>query len=249
MAGVAACLLCAGHASAAVLSLDSVVNVNTTVTTPIDLTARGTVDWAYWAPASATLLTPPVPPTNEKITATAISSLSNVGGTALRGSTTAATVERYSWSDGTPTASGTNQSLAGLIFNSALGTSANGNGLQLTVAGDPAIERIVTLYLGGFAARGNLTLTLNGATTVIDTSQNFSNSSPKQISIYTVRFEPDNISDLLTVRYTASDITDTNNSHVGMQAVTVGVPEPGSIGLGIVGVLALALRRRARNAC
>ena len=167
----------------------------------------------------------------------------------MRGSSTSTTVERYSFSDGTSPTSGTNASLAGLIFNSDIGTLAAGKGLQLSIAGDPALERIITLYLGGFGATGNLTLTLNGvALPVTDSSQVFTSTNPKHIAIYTVRFQPDFAADTLTVQYTASAVTDTVNGHVGLQAVTVSaVPEPGTSILGGVGALLLCRRRRCRN--
>lgn len=232
-------------ARAAFLSLDGVVRISALVTTPVNLTTTGSLDWAYWSPNTATVVSPLVAPNNEKFGGTAIGGLDVIGGTGLRGSTTSTTVERYSFTDGTSQASGTNMSLAGLIFNSQTGTGADGKGWQLTIAGDPAQERMVTLYLGAFAATGNLTLTLNGVALPLTDSKVFPNSAPKQMDVYTVRFQPDSASDLLTVRYTASNITDPTNGHVGLQAVTVAaVPEPTSVGLLLLGGVALCRRRR-----
>jgi hypothetical protein len=236
----------AADAPAAVLVLDSAVRVDTLVTTPVNLTTQGSSDWAYWAPAAATALTPPVAPTDDKLGASIISGLNIVGGTSLRGSATAATTERYTWTDGTNPTTGTNASLAGLIFNSDLGTSASGKGLSLTITGDPAVSRTVNLYLGGFAATGNLLVTLNGATSITDTTQVFANSSPKQMVVYTLHFQPNSVSDLLSVQWTASGITDITNGHVGAQAVAVSVPEPGTIGFAFVGFAGLLARRRPR---
>ena len=237
----------APNASAAILVLDSVERVNATPATPVDLTAQGSLDWAYWAPDTGTALSPPVPPTNDKVSGSLIGSLSNVGGSTLRGSATSSTVERYSFTDGTSPTSGTNASLRGLIFNTDIGSIADGKGLQLTIAGNPMAERVVTLYLGGFGATANLTLSLNGvASPITDSSQTFSNANPKHIAIYTLRFRPDLFSDLLTVQYTASAITDAVNGHVGLQAVAVGIPEPGVIALAPLGALLLWSRRRVR---
>ena len=231
-------------ASAAVLALDGITRVNTT--SQADLTT-GNADWAYWAPTTGTGQTPPVAPTNRKLGGSIISSLDKVGGSTLRGSTTASTTERYTYTDGTNPTSATSASLAGLIFNSDLGSSAPGKGISLTLTGDPTQTNIAKLYFGGFAATGNLTLTLNGATTVVDASQVFPNTSPKQMAIYTVRFQPDSATDLLTVQYTASGITDVTNGHVGAQAVAVAVPEPGTLSLGAATIGTLLLTRRRRR--
>jgi hypothetical protein len=65
------------------------------------------------------------------------------------------------------------------------------------------------------------------------------------MAIYTVRYQPDSASDLLTVQWTASNITDATNGHVGAQAVAVAVPEPGTLSLtAAAGALLLARRRR-----
>jgi hypothetical protein len=228
-------------ASAAVLSLDSVTRLSTTSQANL---SNGITDWAYWAPTTSGLATP-VAPNNRKLNGSIISSLDKVGGSSLRGSSTAATVEQYTYTDGTNPTSATNASLAGLIFNSDIGTTnGNGKGVSLTLTGDPNIPRVANLYFGGFGATGVLTLTLNGATTVIDSSQIFTSISPKHIAIYSVRYQPDSASDLLSIQYTASAITDTANGHVGAQAVTVAVPEPAAISLAAVSLLLLTRRRR-----
>jgi hypothetical protein len=230
-------------AAAAVLSIDSVTRLSTT--SQANLT-NGNADWAYWAPTTTAIPTP-VAPTNRKLNGSIISSLDKVGGTTLRGSSTATTVEQYTYSDGTNPPSATSASLAGLIFNSDIGTTVgNGKGVSLTLTGDPTAPRVANLYFGGFGATGVLTLTLNGATTVIDSSQIFTSTSPKHIAIYSVRYQPDSASDLLTVQYTASAVTDTANGHVGAQAVTVAVPEPATLSLAAAGLLLLARRRRNR---
>jgi hypothetical protein len=236
---------CAVDARAALLTLDNSTRVTALVSTSYDLSQGGVLDWAYWAPTT-TGLTPPVAPTNRKLGGTIISPMNVVGGTTLRGSASSTTVERYNWNDGTSPATGSNASLAGLIFNSDLGSSADGKGLSFTVTGDPLVTRWVNLFLGAFAATGNLSVTLNGATTVLDT-QVFANNSPKQIEIYALRFRPDTIGDVLTVQWTASNITDTANGHVGAQAVQVAVPEPGVVGMVVVGFAGMLATRRGRT--
>jgi hypothetical protein len=236
---------CTPGADAAVLVLDGVQHFTAPVSPATDLTGLGTVDWAYWA-QTGNGLTPPVAPSNRKSGGSAVSSLTNVGGSTLRGTTQSATVGRYSFTDGTSPASATNVGLAGLVFNSDIGTNAAGKGLSFTVTGDPAAERGVVLFLGGFSATGNLTLTLNGATTIVDSSQVFPGTGPKELSAFTVRFQPDSAADVLTVQWTASDVVNATSGHVGIQAVAVAVPEPGAVGLGLVGAMAGLVRRRRR---
>jgi hypothetical protein len=236
----------AASVQGAILTLDGVQRINAAVSSPVNLTLQGSLDWAYWAPNTGTSVPPLVAPTNEKLGGSLIGSLDTIGGGGLRGSTTSTTVERYSFTDGTSPTAGTNASLAGLIFNSQTGTSGNGKGLQLSITGDPTEERIVTLYLGAFGTTSNLTLTLNGVALPITDSQVFTNANPKHIDVYTVRFQPDSAADLLLVQYTASAITETTNGHVGLQAVTVSaVPEPGVASFLCLGALALCRRRRA----
>ena len=124
----------------------------------------------------------------------------------------------------------------------------NGQGFSFTIAGDTSADRYVTLFAGGFASVGQLTLTLNNATTIVDTSQLFANVGPKQIAAYQIRFRPDNPGDNLTVSFVSSSNTD-GNSHVGIETITVGtapvIPEPSMSALAGLGGLALLRRRRS----
>jgi len=238
--GVVALLIVAAmstFASAAVLSLDDITRVNTT--SQANLT-YGNADWAYWAPTTETGQTAPVAPTNRKLGGSIISSISNVGGTTLRGSATETTVEQYTYTDGISPTSAINASLTGWIFNSDQGSAAVGKGFSLTLTGDPAKPSIAKLYFGGSSATGKLTLTLNGATAVVNDKQDFSRS---ELAIYTVRYQPDIASDVLTVQFTMP-ITDViANGHLAAQAVTVAVvPEPGMHWVTAVGMIFLGRR-------
>ena len=232
---------------AATLYLDATEKYDATMSTPVNLTANGTQDWAYWASALGTVVGPPVAATNRRNGTALISSLTNVGGTGLRGSTTADAHGRYSWSGGTSPESGTNVNLAGgLVFNNALNT--NGSGFSFTVKGDPTQDYYVVLYAGGFAATGALSLSLNGLTPVTSETLTFANVGPKQVAAYQIVFRPDSADDLLTVQFTASGVNN-SASHVGIEAVTVGllpvIPEPTSALLGGMASLLLFRRRRA----
>ncbi len=228
---------------AATLVVDSVVRVPSTVSTPVNLTTQGSADWAYWSAGSASTT---VAPTNAKISGTAIGDLALVGGgTAFQGGAQP-TVERYSFTDGTGPASGTNVGVGGLVFNSIIGTNADGKGFILQITGDPLIERTVTLYLGGYGATGNLILDLPNANQYTNGSEIFGATSPKEISIFTFRFKPDLLTDKLSIIFSASNITDSVNGHVGIEAVTLAaIPEPGVLALSACGLLFIVRRRRS----
>jgi hypothetical protein len=250
LAGAAvACAVVPGSASAATLSLVSTQRVNTTGSTPpVDLTAQGNLDWAYWNIIGTGAN--PLPPTNEKATGVLIGSLSATGGGGVRGpgASTTITTQNYSFSDGTSPTTATNVTLGGLAFNTNLGASAVGKGVSLSIVGTPAADEFVTLYFGGFGAVGTLTATLAGATTVTQPSQAFA-TGDKQLEVYTLRFRPDSLTDTLTVNYSTASTSDANG-HVGVQAVTVSnVPEPAAVGLGGAAVAGLLVRRSRRRAC
>jgi len=233
------------RAEAATLIPENVVRVSSTVTTPVNLTTAGPIDWAYWSQitngASAA-------PSNDKSGGTAISDLGIAGGTDRQASGVN-TVEKYRFTDGTSPTSATNVSLGGLVFNNRLGTNAAGKGLPLQIAGDPASERVLSLSPGGFGAPGILALTLAGiGSPGIDGTQVFTTAAPKNIAIYTLRFKPDQLGDLLPISYTAASITDTKSGQVGIEAVTVAaIPEPRAMTLGLVGMLLIFRRRGSRR--
>ncbi|RYD26895.1 MAG: hypothetical protein EOP87_22020 [Verrucomicrobiaceae bacterium] len=231
---------------AATLYLDATEKYDSTMATPVNLTANGTQDWAYWASSSGAVVGAPLAATNRRNATALISGLTNVNGSGFRGSTTADAYGRYSWTGGTSPESGTNVNLAGgLVFNDAL--NSNGSGFSFTVKGDPAQDYYVVLYAGGFAATGALSLSLNGLTPVTSSTLTFANVGPKQVAAYQIVFRPDSADDLLTVQFTASGVS-SSSSHVGIEAVTVGllpvIPEPTSALLGGMASLLLFRRRR-----
>ena len=249
-------LLAATTAShAATLTLDAIQRYDTARPSgnTANLSTSGTTDWAVWSSRSSVGAN--VVPTTSLSGGTAIGNLTPVLGTNLQGSGSATSTGRYTWTNGTPTVTFTDSPLnSGLIFNSLAVTpgSRTGAGFSVDIQGIPGVPNYLVLYLGGFVATGKLTLTLAGATTVIDQSQVFISSTPKQTAAYQVIFTPDNATDKITVSYVASvaDETSANNSHVGIEAISLGltpvIPEPASAALGALGSLALLLLRRRR---
>jgi hypothetical protein len=65
--------------------------------------------------------------------------------------------------------------------------------------------------------------------------------------MYTLNFTPDASGDPLTITYRTITSTDAF-SNVDLQAVTVGVPEPATLGMLAVAAAGLILRRRRRRA-
>jgi len=124
--------------------------------------------------------------------------------------------------------------------------SSVGIGFSLDIAGNTGADSYAVLYLGGYATTGKLTLSLAGTDTIIDVSQVFDALSPKTIVAYQVKFRPDLATDLLHVEFVSN--TTASNSHVGIDAVSVGtvsvIPEPTVAMLGALGALGLIGRRR-----
>lgn len=233
-------------ADAATLSLESFSRVSATGGAPINLTAVGDVDWAYWN-NTGTGLTTPMAPSNEKVGGTIIGNIRTDDGTGnLRGSTSAV-ASTYSWTDGATTASGTGQSLA-LTFNNLIGSSNLNKGIGIDLPGSTTADRYAFLYFGNFSSTGRLTLTLPGATTITFNTPAYA-GAPKANDIFVVKYRPDNVADQLSANYIMTATTDGTNGHVGAQAVAISsTPEPGTIGfLAVAGGL-LALRRRRQDA-
>ena len=241
---------------AASMVLEAIQHYDTVRVDSANLTTGGSTDWAVWESRSSTANTN-FAPTYSKSGGTAISNLTNIGGTGLRGTASATSfgTGRYTWSDGTPTLSQSNYTLnSSLIFNTDAVTfgSRNGKGLSFTVQGLVGVTNYLVLYLGGFDATGRLELTLNGATTIVDTSQFFDGAGNKETAAYQIAFTPNTGTDVLTVNYTAviANETSGSNSHVGIEAISLGltsvIPEPGSVVLGAFGA-ALLLGRRQRR--
>jgi len=253
----------AAVAGGATLRIDAQQHYSAVMSSAVNLTGTGSIDWAYWASANGNDMgSTNVAPTNSKSGGTAISNLSVVGGGNFRGtaSTTADGAGLYSWSDGTTAGltSQTNYSLPGaLVFNSRIGdgttpntpgVTGNGSGFTFTVQGTPGQDTYVVLYFGGFSITGNLSLSLNNAAAVPVATQLFPGDQVKNIHAYQVVFNPDSAADLLTISFTGSNAG--GNGHVGIEAVTVGttsvIPEPSTALLTAVASLGVLRRRRGR---
>jgi Bacterial Ig-like domain (group 1) len=138
-------------------SFDNVVNVygllaassgggtltgsGTSATTAVSLTAEGSADWVHWGDASL----------NRKAGVTPqITTYSVIGGGGTQIYTNDA--RTLSWSDGTPTATGSN--------TNGLYTSGTGIGFSFTAPADTT-TRVLTVHVGGYSGSGTLTAHLS----------------------------------------------------------------------------------------
>ena len=118
----------------------SVTGSSSSATTAVNLTTTGTADWANWGQGG-------VPGFDHKATGNGqISTYTVVG---------SGTVSPYSndprslsWSDGTPTASSSNNT-------SGVYISGIGNGFSITAPADTT-QRTLTVYVGGWSSGGQL---------------------------------------------------------------------------------------------
>ncbi len=118
------------------------------------------------------------------------------------------------------------------------------NGFSLDITGDTTRAETVSVYVGGYNAKGNMTATLAGATTYTDSSVTYPIAGPKNSRVYTFMFQPDNVSDKLHIVFTQSNSGDANG-HVLLSAVAV-TPEPASLATATLATGGLLLRRRRK---
>lgn len=211
-----------------------------------DLTALGTSDWAIWDtssdPASGV-------PTNEKSGGTLIGSMSAIGGGNLRGSTsTTRPPYDFTFTDGISPPVGSVDNVNSL-FNTDLGTVDVGVGLDVTLP--TTNTHTVTVWVSGFEGEGELTASLPGATSYVDSSTVFDGDNPKDAGYYTLSVTPDSANDVLNLSHIL-DVSDGGNAHVMISAVSVSeiaspVPEPSTLLLALLGVGGLLMQRRRRG--
>lgn len=211
--------------------------VTTTVSSPVNLTNEGPVDWAIWDAQAAGSGTSGAP-SNRKLGGTAIGNMSAVVGTP-RGITGTFAPPTYTYTNGTSPTSATAASIGAITDTSV---NVVGSGWRLSVTGDPLTTETVKFYVAGFNGTGTFTATLNGATAYTDSSRVYGGT--RTGALYTLNFKPDSISDLLQVSYVLQSVSGGGNANVDLQAVAVSVPEPGGLGLLAIGAVGVMRRRR-----
>ena len=212
------CLLVVGPAMGGVVS-GTFTSLNDQ-DTYIDLTAEGLVDWVDWGPE-----------VNEKAGGTAINSaLTLIGDGAIKAANDSRI--RTSWTDGDPTAAGTD-----VRSFSYTGTVA-GNGLSFTVTATEATQTL-KVYVAGWNGEGILDATLSGGGTYGETFSARQDSN-HQYGVFEIDFA--GAGEILTISYTMGENGGgTAWDNIGLQSATL-VPEPATMLL--LGLGGLVLRRR-----
>jgi hypothetical protein len=235
---VTLCAITSTAASAALLT----GTVNTSLSSPQDISAAGTLDWAIWNNTNTATGTS-FAPTNVKLTSPGlISNITSATADAVRG--VGSLTQTFSYTDGTSPNTLTNSTMGGIISN---GIGVANTGPKFTVTGNPGTEYIVSIWGSGGngSAVGILTASLNGAPDVVLSSQAY---TARNGTLFTIHFKPDLVTDLLNIKYLVSPATVGNNQFTAIQAVAVSaVPEPSSIALGVGGLAIVFGKRLWRN--
>src|SRR6185295_11881957 len=133
-------------------SFASAGTLSGTVTTPpsaVNLTTEGTADWAHYGLTNSTTV-------NRKSTGGSQISVPTLIGSGSTKAQLTDSPSRYSWTDGTPTAS-FSSTPNGIYINNFNGP---GRGFQFTVPADTT-SRTLEVFLGEFDASGTLEATLS----------------------------------------------------------------------------------------
>jgi hypothetical protein len=153
----------------------------TTVTTTVNLTSEGSVDWIHWGDSSL----------NRKSGVTAQLSTYSVVGTGSV-STYSDDPRAQSWSDGTPTRKGTNITTGVFI-------SGVGHGFSVTAPADTTVRTLV-VHVGGWASSGKLTAHLSDGSAV-DFTDTSAVSSGQYDRNYTLTYNAASSGQTLTVTW------------------------------------------------
>ncbi|MDQ2831241.1 MAG: SBBP repeat-containing protein, partial [Chloroflexota bacterium] len=115
-------------------------------------------------------------------------SLSSGGGTVL------------TWSDGTPTQSGTNNGLGVFVSGNGNSPPSSGSGFQFKVSADTS-TRELRVYVNASKARGRLTATLSDNSGPVYSDDSLSNTSGTTAGVYTLYYRAASPGQTLTVHW------------------------------------------------
>ncbi len=147
-------------------------------TATVNLTTEGIADWAHWSGYD-----------HKSSGGSKISNYTIVGtGTA---STYNNDLRTCTWSDGTPTASGSNKN--GIYI------TGTGKGFQITAPADLTM-RTLKVYAGGWVSGGTLTASLSDASSPDYVNSSFSGSGQYDV-VYTINYRAASAGKLLTVKW------------------------------------------------
>jgi hypothetical protein len=179
----------------------------------VDLSDKGTNDWAHWGLTNAASF-------NRKAGVT--SQIGNLIAIDMQPVLRYAdNFTRYSWTDGTPTASAVDTPTGVYIYGLT-------NGFELNLPAGPQL-RTVKVYVGLYAARANFQAWLSDASAPAFTDTTLNNHYNNTYRVYTLQYAAASENQTLTIRHTAFNSHDTVFGNVTWQAVTLsGLPMPPS---------------------
>ncbi|MGC4038461.1 MAG: Ig-like domain-containing protein [Chitinophagaceae bacterium] len=177
--------------------------------TTVNLTTEGTADWAHWYGY------------DHKATGGGkISNYSLIGtGTVLNYTDDPRTC---TWSDGTPTASGSNKN--GIYITGI------GKGFQITAPAD-LTQRTLKVYVGGWQSGGTLTASLSDASSPDYVNTSISSATGQYAAVYTLIYKAGSAGKLLTVKWVQASGT----GNVTLEAATL-VQQGGTTTVNVTGV-------------
>lgn len=214
----------------------------------INLTSLGTVSWAAWNYTSTTTATGSgtINASSRKSTGPGVGTAGYISAIGAGGSATSirgvgGTTTTFSFTDGVGAATTFGPATMGGVIAGDL--NAVGQGVSLSIIGDPNLTYRVSVWVTGQGATGTMAATLSGATTPALTMVHLNDS--RNLGLFTYDFRPDAAGDALNLVYTLTTDNTYASSHVGIQAVSVEViPEASSALALLSGLSLLGLRRR-----
>ena len=180
----------------------------------VNLTAEGSLDWVHWGLYTETSL-------DRKAGATPLISdftiLDATNGYAYVYQF-ADNYNGYSWNDGTPTASVTNTPTGVWAY----GVPLRNTGFQFTVPADTTL-RTLRVYVGAFAARGELEASLSDNSASAYSNSSLANMGNGPSGVYSISYAAQSAGQTLTIKWTLTMQT-RPDANVTLQAAALSVP-------------------------
>jgi hypothetical protein len=170
-----------------------------------NLTTVGKLDWTHWGYVSTGTVT-------RKKVSPGLITMKKVGaGSFGHYDSRPATL---SWTDGSPTLKATD------ISDGIVAGDVTGAGFEIQVKGTSSRPRTLTIYLGGWQAAAKFTAQLGSSPATSYSNEMFRATDPGADRVYTIVFQPSTDTDVLVVRWTATEILQTYGN-VTLQAAAL----------------------------
>jgi hypothetical protein len=172
---------------------------------PVNLSTEGQVDWAHWGNGGSQVYDHKAGVTPQ------ISNVTIIGTSAVNW--LADNPTSFSWSDGTPNTTATNNQ-TGIVVSSA------GSGFEITVPADANVKT-VKLYTGFWYSRARLEATLSDGSGATFVDTNLGGSGGPTNGIYSLSYRAASSGQLLRLRYTIQTDYNPPNGTISLEAVTL----------------------------